>query len=230
MELLADKGNGNYAYIDSLLEANRVLVREMSGTLFTLANDVKIQVEFNPARVGAYRLIGYENRALADEAFRDDTKDAGEVGVGHRVSALYELIPAGHAAVPRLDPLRYRQPAAEPGGGSTELLTVKLRYKPQGAAASTGMSLPVVDSDSARNSVDFRFAAAVAGYGLLLTDSPHLGTFNWEQCLELARSGRGADPEGERAELYRLVAASQLLANRQNRGPQEETGTLPVLR
>ena len=230
MELLADKGNGNYAYIDSLLEANRVLVREMSGTLFTLANDVKIQVEFNPARVGAYRLIGYENRALADEAFRDDTKDAGEIGVGHRVSALYELIPAGHASVPRLDPLRYQRPAAEPADGSTELLTVKLRYKPQGAAASTGMSLPVVDSESGRNSVDFRFAAAVAGYGLLLIDSPHLGTFTWEQCLELARSGRGADPEGERAELYRLVAASQLLANRQNRGPQEETGTLPVLR
>ena len=230
MELLADKGNGNYAYIDSLLEANRVLVREMSGTLFTLASDVKIQVEFNPARVGAYRLIGYENRALADEDFADDTKDAGEVGVGHRVSALYELIPAGHASVPRLDPLRYQRPAAEPADGSTELLTVKLRYKPQGAAASTGMSLPVVDSESGRNSVDFRFAAAVAGYGLLLTDSPHLGTFTWEQCLELARSGRGADPEGERAELYRLVAASQLLANRQNRGPQEETGTLPVLR
>ena len=230
MELLADKGNGNYAYIDSLLEANRVLVREMSGTLFTLANDVKIQVEFNPARVGAYRLIGYENRALADEAFRDDTKDAGEVGVGHRVTALYELIPAGHAAVPRFDPLRYRQPAAEPAGGSTELLTVKLRYKPQGKTASTGMSLPVVDSDSGRNSVDFRFAAAVAGYGLLLIDSPHLGAFTWEQCLELARSGRGADPEGERAELYRMVAASRLLANRQNHGPQEETGTLPVLR
>ena len=231
MELLADKGNGNYAYIDSLLEANRVLVREMSGTLFTLANDVKIQVEFNPARVGAYRLIGYENRALADEAFRDDTKDAGEVGVGHRVTALYELIPAGHAAVPRLDPLRYRQPAAAPaGGGSTELMTVKLRYKTQGAAASTGMSLPVDDTAFGRNSTDFRFAAAVAGYGLLLIDSPHLGTFTWEQCLELARSGRGADPEGERAELYRLVAASQLLANRQNRGPQEETGTLPVLR
>ena len=230
MELLADKGNGNYAYIDSLLEANRVLVREMSGTLFTLANDVKIQVEFNPARVGAYRLIGYENRILADEDFADETKDAGEVGVGHRVSALYELIPAGHASVPRLDPLRYQRPAAESADGSTELLTVKLRYKPQGAAASTGMSLPVVDSESGRNSVDFRFAAAVAGYGLLLTDSPHLGTFTWEQCLELARSGRGEDPEGERAELYRLVAASRLLARQQNQGPQEETGTLPALR
>ena len=215
MEVLANKGNGNYAYIDSLLEAKKVLVKEMSGTLFTLAGDVKIQVEFNPARVGAYRLIGYENRALADEDFKDDSKDAGEAGVGHRVTALYELIPAGHSAIPQLDPLKYQsnETAAAPRR-SGEWMTVKLRYKPQGEQNSTQMSLAVSESNK-EPSADFRFASAVAGYGMLLTHSGHLGEFSWQRCLEMARSGRGSDEEGYRAEFYRLVEASELLAKRQ---------------
>jgi Ca-activated chloride channel family protein len=225
MEILADKGNGNYAYIDSLLEAEKVLVKELSGTLFTLAGDVKMQVEFNPARVGAYRLIGYENRALATEDFRDDRKDAGEIGVGHRVTALYELIPAGHSAVPRIDPLKYQAVPSAPAEDSPELLTVKLRYKPRGSETSRQMSLPVRETSGLRTSVDFRFAAAVAGYGMLLTHSEHLGTFTWDQCLDLARSGRGFDAEGQRAELYRLVAASSLLARQ-----QEGREPLPALR
>jgi len=229
MEILADKGNGNYAYIDSLLEAKKVMVKELSGTLFTLVGDVKIQVEFNPARVGAYRLIGYENRALADEDFRDDAKDAGEIGVGHRVTALYELIPAGHESIPQLDPLKYQavQPAVT--SGSPELLTVKLRYKPLGEQTSRLMSLPVRDASARQTTADFRFAAAVAGYGMLLTRSEHVGGFTWEQCLELARSGRGFDAEGYRAEFYRLVEASQLLARQQGR-PDTLTETQPVLR
>jgi len=228
MEILADKGNGNYAYIDSLLEAEKVLVKEMSGTLFTLANDVKLQVEFNPSRVGAYRLIGYENRAMANEDFRDDRKDAGEIGVGHRVTALYELIPAGHPAVPRLDPLKYQAVPPRPAEDSQELMTVKLRYKPQASETSRQMSLPVGESAGHRLSVDFRFAAAVAGYGMLLTRSEHLGTFTWKQCLDLARSSRGLDPEGQRAELYRLVAASSLLARQQEGRDEPEAEPRPA--
>ena len=206
------------------------MVKELSGTLFTLANDVKIQVEFNPARVGAYRLIGYENRALADEDFRDDSKDAGEIGVGHRVTALYELIPAGHASIPKLDPLKYRSPKAAPVDMSQELMTVKLRYKPQGQTRSRLISLPVQEALSGKTSADFRFAAAVAGYGMLLTHSDNLGTFTWEQCLELARSGRGSDTEGYRAELYRLVEASQLLAQQQEQRPVEQPDSPSLFR
>jgi len=221
MEILADKGNGNYAYIDGLLEAKKVLVKELSGTLFTLAGDVKIQVEFNPARVGAYRLIGYENRVLADEDFRDDRKDAGEVGVGHRLTALYELIPAGHQAIPELDPLKYQQAKGGAGNRSPELMTVKLRYKPLKATKSRLISLAVADAPTANPSTDLRFAAAVAGYGMLLTGSEHRGSFTWEQCLEWARAGRGTDAEGYRAEFYRLVEASQLLAERRSESEQE---------
>lgn len=230
MEILADKGNGNYAYIDSLLEAKKVLVKEMSGTLFALAGDVKIQVEFNPARVGAYRLIGYENRALADEDFRDDSKDAGEIGVGHRVTALYELIPAGHAAIPQLDPLKYQAVRPALASGSGELMTVKLRYKPLGQHTSRLMSLPVGESSAKESSADFRFAAAVAGYGMLLTQSEHLGSFTWEQCLAMARSGRGTDVEGYRAEFSRLVETSQMLARQQGEDAEPDHEPQPVLR
>ena len=216
MEILADKGNGNYAYIDSLLEAKKVMVKELSGTLFTLARDVKIQVEFNPARVGAYRLIGYENRALANEDFRDDRKDAGEIGVGHRVTALYELIPSGHPAIPTLDRLKYQTVKRVPeDAASPELLTIKVRYKPLQANSSRLISLAVNDAPRVKPSADFRFAAAVAGYGMLLTHSEHLGVFTWEQCLEMARSGRGRDVEGYRAEFSRLVEMGQMLAQQQ---------------
>lgn len=216
MEVLADKGNGNYAYIDSLLEAKKVLVKEMGGTLFTVASDVKIQVEFNPAQVGAYRLIGYENRALANEDFKDDTKDAGEIGAGHTVTALYELIPTGHKSIPVVDDLKY-QKTGKVKGESNELLTVKLRYKPEGAKSSKQLSQPVKANKKslAETSDDFRFAATVAGYGMLLKNSTHTGEFSYENCLELLKQSRGADNDGYRAELLRLVEMSQLLQNEQ---------------
>ena len=213
METLADKGNGNYAYIDSLLEAKKVLIKERSGTLFTLANDVKIQVEFNPALVGAYRLIGYENRALEDEDFRDDAKDAGEIGMGHQVTALYEIIPAGSADIPEVDMLKYRRPDSRQPAGSEELLTVKLRYKPQGSMISTQIETAVKDNGKTleQTSADFRFAASVAGFAMLLRESDYLGTFGWNDCLALAKQARGEDEQGYRAEFTRLVEMAQLL-------------------
>ena len=213
MEILADKGNGNYAYIDSLLEAKKVLIKERSGTLFTLANDVKIQVEFNPALVGAYRLIGYENRTLQDEDFRDDSKDAGEIGMGHRVTALYEIMPAGNADIPAVDPLKYRQPVPRPDRGSGELLTVKLRYKANGASTSAQIEKAAPDNRRTleQTSVDFRFAASVAGFAMLLRESDHLGSFDWDGCVALARQARGEDQQGYRAEFARLVEMAQLL-------------------
>jgi Ca-activated chloride channel family protein len=213
MEILADKGNGNYAYIDSLLEAKKVLIKERSGTLFALANDVKIQVEFNPAQVGAYRLIGYENRALADEDFRDDSKDAGEIGAGHRVTALYEIIPQGAANIPPVDALKY-QPADDLSRSSNnELLTVKLRFKPAASKTSVQIATSIKDNDITldQTSTDFRFAASVAGFGMLLKHSEHRGVFGWDDCLSLARNARGDDKNGYRAEFTRLVEMAQLL-------------------
>ncbi|XOF32218.1 MAG: vWA domain-containing protein [Candidatus Electrothrix sp. YB6] len=242
MEVLADKGNGNYAYIDNLLEAKKVMVKEMSGTLFALAGDVKIQVEFNPAEVGAYRLIGYENRALADEDFNDDKKDAGEIGVGHTVTALYELIPAGAADLPSVDPLKYQKnkkaentpensaPDNIDNSDSNdknyagELMTVKLRYKPLQATESVLLSTVVKDTDAALDSTskDFRFAASVAAFGMLLSDSEHADGVNWRQILSLAKAGKGQDEEGYRAEFIRLVETAELLAdNEQSEQPEE---------
>jgi Ca-activated chloride channel family protein len=216
MELLADKGNGNYCYIDNLLEAKKVMVKEMSGTLFTLADDVKIQVEFNPAKVGAYRLLGYENRALADEDFNNDTKDAGEIGAGHTVTALYELIAPGAADLPAVDRLKYQLvKPADSAAASGELMTVKLRYKPGHGTTSILLSTVVKEKNvqPAKTSDDFRFAASVAGYGMLLAKSDFTGTYNYEKVLELARSAKGADREGYRAEFIRLVETTPLLTN-----------------
>ncbi|THB76642.1 MAG: VWA domain-containing protein [Desulfobulbaceae bacterium] len=216
MEILANKGNGNYAYIDSLLEAKKVLVKEMAGTLYTLAKDVKIQVEFNPSLVGAHRLIGYENRALADEDFTDDRKDAGELGAGHRVTALYELIPADHPDIPALPELKYKKVSeVAEGGVENELATIKVRYKPRGKERSELLLKTVHNQQSGNEtSDDFRFAAAVAGYSMLLRKSDHLSTFTWEDCLALIRNARGDDPEGYRAEFLQLVEKSQLLDNK----------------
>ncbi len=218
MEILADKGNGNYAYIDNLLEAKKVMVKEMSGTLFALAKDVKIQVEFNPVKVGAYRLIGYENRALADEDFNDDKKDAGEIGVGHTVTALYELIPAGGQDVPSVDPLKYQQTDKQPAQAAlaNELMTIKLRYKPLQSDKSVLLDTVVQDNDSSldKTSDDFRFAAAVAGYGMLLTGSEQAGGLNWQQVLDLAKNARGQDEDGWRAEFIRLAETTELLAKK----------------
>jgi Ca-activated chloride channel family protein len=213
MEQLADKGNGNYAYIDNISEARKVLVSQMGGTLFTIAKDVKIQVEFNPARVRAYKLVGYENRMLAKEDFNDDKKDAGELGSGHTVTALYEIVPAGSKEpINSVDPLKYQTIQANPkAGASRELMTVKLRYKQPDGKASKLIVREVPDGDYAfeKASDDFRFASAVAEFGLLLRDSEHKGKSSYAQVLEIARDSRGKDPEGYRGEFLRLVDAAK---------------------
>lgn len=211
LEKLADKGNGNYAYLDTLSEAKKVLVEQASGTLVTIAKDVKLQVEFNPARVQAYRLIGYENRLLRSEDFNDDKKDAGDLGAGHTVTALYEIVPHGEKVeLPQVDPLRY-QPAREvpaPMAASSELMTVKLRYKAPERDTSRMLSFPIVDAMSEASS-EARFVAGVVEFGLLLRDSPHKGSANWNQALELARAGAGDDQY--RLEFLELVKRAQSL-------------------
>ncbi len=218
LEQLADKGNGNYAYIDTLSEGRKVLVEQMAGTLCTIAKDVKVQIEFNPARVASYRLIGYENRLLAKEDFNDDKKDAGEIGAGHTVTALYEVVPAGSESPdgrPAVDPLKYQQPS-EPTGAAAgaELCTVKLRYKAPQSDTSTLMEVPLSDERARFDdaSEDFRFAAAVAGYGMLLRRSEHATGFTWDALAEIARGSVGADPSGYRAEFVRLVGKAKALS------------------
>ena len=207
LEELADKGNGNYAYIDGFPEARKVLVREMSGTLVTIAKDVKIQVEMNPARVKAYRLIGYENRLLAKEDFNDDRKDAGEIGAGHRVTALYELVPSGtEQDLPSVDELRYQRPVAlQEAASSKELMTVKLRYKEPEGDTSRLLSFVLFDDEVSRPSRDFQFASAVAAFGMILRESPFRGDADWDFVKKLARSGVGPDPNGYRREFLELV-------------------------
>ena len=209
LEKLADKGNGNYAYIDTIHEARKVLVEQMTGTLVTIAKDVKIQIEFNPTQVAGYRLIGYENRVLAKEDFNDDRKDAGEIGAGHTVTALYELVPAGgEVPAAAVDALKYQttvQPT--PAAATDELLTLKLRYKRPDEDTSTLISRPVRDREAAFGamSADFRFAAAVASFGMILRDSKHKGAFTLDAVVEQADSARGDDPHGYRAEFVKLV-------------------------
>lgn len=221
MEMLADKGNGNYAYIDSLAEARKALVEQMSGTLFTIAKDVKIQVEFNPARVAAYRLIGYENRLLAKEDFNDDKKDAGEIGAGHTVTALYEIIPVGSPVPgdPSVDPLKYEQPAPAPRrrlyDPSAELLTFKLRYKAPGGDTSRLLEFPLAAPEIGTfeaASDDFRFAVAVAAFGMKLRGSPEAGDLSWDDILRIARGALGSDPGSRRAEFLTLVERARVLA------------------
>ncbi|NVB80614.1 MAG: DUF3520 domain-containing protein [Kofleriaceae bacterium] len=208
MEKLADRGNGNYAYIDTLDEARKVLVKQGGATLITVAKDVKIQVEMNPATVAGYRLIGYENRLLAAEDFNDDKKDAGEIGAGHAVTALYEIVPAGEP-VPRakVDKLKYQTPATPTGTASTELMTVKVRYKAPTGDASKLLSQVVQNASVSleRTSIDFRWAMAVAGFGMLLRESPERGSLSWPQVLTLAKSSLGKDSDGYRRELLELV-------------------------
>lgn len=210
LEGIANKGNGNYFYIDTLAEARKVLVEQMSGTLTTIAKDVKIQVELNPRKVSEYRLIGYENRLLAARDFADDRKDAGEIGAGHTVTALYELVPAASE-----DALRYQQPAAPAEGGpaTSELLLVKLRYKQPDGETSQLVRIPLAERSTtlARTSEDFRFAAAVAWFGMALRGSPFAGDSPWSKIADLAEKARGQDPQGYRAELLRLVATARSL-------------------
>ena len=214
MEQIADHGNGHYAYIDSFREAQKVFVREFGGTLFTVAKDVKIQLELNPARVQSYRLLGYENRLLAKEEFSDDRRDAGELGAGHAVTALYEVVPVGAAPVALGDDsLTYQQVSVRPSARrSAELLTVRVRYKPPQGSTSLLLEAPVVDREARTGSDDMRFASAVAEFALLLRDSAHRGQASYEQVLALARSGRGADAEGYRGEFIGLVEAARALA------------------
>jgi Ca-activated chloride channel family protein len=212
MEKLADKGNGNYAYLDSLHEARKVLVAEAGATLVTVAKDVKIQVEFNPSNVAAYRLIGYENRALRNEDFNDDGKDAGEIGAGHSVTALYEIVPAGTAIdLPGIDPLKYQRPSAPaPGAARDELMTVKLRYKAPDADESRLLSVAVRNT-TGELSPNVGFAAAVAEFGMLLRQSPHRGSATHASAAALGRRFRGPDPDGYRAEFIRLVELADAL-------------------
>ena len=217
MEQIADKGNGQYAYVDNLREGRRVFVNQLAGTLVTIAKDVKVQVEFNPARVQAYRLIGYENRALRTEDFADDRKDAGELGAGHTVTALYEIVPAGASLAGTgedLDSLRYQQVSLRSGAaGSDEWVTVQLRYKEPTGSRSRLITRPVrVREPLGEPAGDFRFAAAVAAFGLVLRDSEYRGTATLSQVLSLAQGAEAEDPDGDRAEFVRLVESARGLA------------------
>lgn len=217
MEKLADKGNGNYAYIDSLGEARKVLGEQIGGTLFTIAKDVKIQVEFNPKQAAAYRLIGYENRLLRDQDFNDDTKDAGEIGAGHTVTALYEVVPIGQKYEnPGVDKLKYQQPV-QPSemANSNELMTVKLRYKPPTQDESKLVSVSLADSKAklASASENFKFASAVAAFGMLLRDSKYKADATYNKVLELARASTGADTQGYRSEFIQLVETARTLSS-----------------
>jgi Ca-activated chloride channel family protein len=216
MEKLADKGNGNYAYLDSLHEARKVLVREAGSTLVTIAKDVKIQIEFNPKTVAGYRLIGYENRMLRHEDFNDDTKDAGEIGAGHSVTAIYEIVPAGvEVDVPPVDPLKYQTPAAATAGASSnELVTVKLRYKAPDGDESR-LIATTIDARPRPLSSNLGFASAVAEAGMILRGSRHAGTSSYKTAAARARQFRGADPDGYRAEFVKLVELAESLSRLQ---------------
>ncbi len=215
MEMLADHGNGNYSYIDNLFEAQKVLVKEMGSTLHVVAKDTKFQVEFNPAIVQAYRLIGYENRIMPDEDFNDDTKDAGDVGAGHSVTVLYEIIPTGQEVdqvVGKVDPLKYQIVSSANDSNSDELATVKLRHKKAGAKKSS-LSTHTVFSGVQVASSDFRFVQAVAQFGLILRESEYKGNSSYEGILALARAGKGEDEDGYRSEFIRLVSMARDLAD-----------------
>ncbi len=214
MELLADKGNGNYSYIDSAQEANKVLVEEMASTVYTLAKDVKVQIEFNPANVLAYRLIGYDNRRLNDEDFNDDTKDAGEMGLGHSVTVLYEIVPQG--ATPKVDPLRYGENdetiSESDGPMDYEWLYVKTKYKqPDSDTSEENIERAVTDDDITNNpSDDFLFSSAVAEFAMLLKESEYCDG-DMDDVITLAKEGRGYDESGYRAEFIRLAQIAENL-------------------
>lgn len=237
LEKLADKGNGNYGYIDTMSEAKKLLVEQLTGTLVTIAKDVKLQVEFNPARVQAYRLLGYENRKLNKEDFNDDKKDAGEIGAGHTVTALYELVPAGiddPVNRPKVDPLKYQPAGSNTTSGSesdtsvpvvqkkgstpatAEMLTLKLRYKEPDGNASRLLEFPCTGAADNWESTDgdLRFATSVAAFGMLLRGSQYAGSADWGKVLGWAERSMGADRSGYRAEFLQLVRVARSLNNR----------------
>ncbi len=214
MEQLADKGNGNYAYIDNLLEAKKVLVKEMGGTLLTIVKDVKLQIEFNPAKVKGYRLVGYENRLLNNEDFNDDKKDAGELGSGHTVTAIYEIIPAESTElVASIDNLKYQQISTHVPSESNEVMTIKFRYKEPKESTSKLISHIVLDKKTSFSATteNCKFACAVAEFGMLLRDSKFKGDSDFKRILTMAKESKGSDEEGYRAEFIRLVEMAELL-------------------
>ncbi|GAB5408617.1 MAG: VWA domain-containing protein [Balneolaceae bacterium] len=219
MEKISDHGNGNYYYIDNLLEAKKVLVSEMGATLHTIAKDVKIQVEFNPANVQAYRLIGYENRLLADEDFNDDKKDAGELGSGHTVTALYEVVPVGtniDSGLLDVYPLKYQTPKVQVQGLNDEIMTVKLRYKePQGDSSKLITHIIKTTEVSETLSENLSFSAAVASFGMLLRDSKFKANVSFELVDQLARNGKGSDINGYRSEFIKITELADLLSQGQ---------------
>ncbi|HEY9486871.1 MAG TPA: von Willebrand factor type A domain-containing protein [Chryseosolibacter sp.] len=220
MEILADKGNGNYAYIDNVNEARKVLVNEFGGTLFTIASDVKLQLEFNPTRVQAYRLIGYENRKLNDEDFNNDRKDAGDLGSGHTVTALYEIIPVGvKSSFYAIDDLKYQPVRSHQGSASREWLTIKLRYKKPGESKSNLLDHVVNDNavtgrDASNN---FRWSASVAAFGMLLTDSQYIGDWDCNDIASFCHQARGEDVEGYRSEFVNMVKSYGLISKVESR-------------
>ena len=229
LERLADAGNGNYSYVDTLTEARKVLVSELSSTLFTIAKDVKIQVEFNPAEVLEYRLIGYENRALAREDFNNDKVDAGDIGAGHRITALYEIVPAGGKG--RIDPLRYGS-RQESAGKAGEIANVRLRYKKPDSDTSQLLEYPIAKNSlvsAQQMSADFRFAASVAAFGQILRGGKYVGSYSYDDVAALAKGAYGDDGEGYRREFVSLVKLAATLAPAQRReaervGQVDKTG------
>lgn len=217
MQTLAQAGNGNHAYIDNLQEANKVLVNEFGATMYTVAKDVKLQIEFNPNRVQAYRLVGYETRMLNKEDFNDDTKDAGEMGAGHTVTAFYEVVPVGVKMniQGNVDPLKYQTEAKNPiqkrlgESMHPDLLTVKLRYKQPNGSTSKKIEVPLIDSNTNEVSDDFRFAAAVAMFGQVMKGSEYKGEGTFDKAIELAQSGYGNDSQGYRREFVRLMETAK---------------------
>ncbi len=217
MQTLAQAGNGNHAYIDNLQEANKVLVNEFGATMYTVAKDVKLQIEFNPNRVQAYRLVGYETRMLNKEDFNDDTKDAGEMGAGHTVTAFYEVVPVGVKMNMQgnVDPLKYQTEAKNPiqkrlgESMHPDLLTVKLRYKQPNGSTSKKIEVPLIDSNTNEVSDDFRFAAAVAMFGQVMKGSEYKGEGTFDKAIELAQSGYGNDSQGYRREFVRLMETAK---------------------
>ena len=227
MEKLADKGNGNHAYIDGISEAKKVLVNEFGGTLFTIAKDVKLQVEFNPAKVQAYRLIGYENRLLNKEDFNNDKKDAGELGSGHTVTALYEVIPVGvkNEFLEKTDKLKYQQPATPAGNAAnSEIMTIKFRYKQPDGDISRLIEHPVEDNPLHITGIssNFRFAAAVAEFGMLLRNSEFKQASSFNNALQLAQDALGKDEEGYRTEFVQLLQKARSVVKREKNKIQDE--------
>jgi Ca-activated chloride channel family protein len=214
MQKLADKGNGNHSYIDNITEAKKVLVSEFGGTLFTIAKDVKLQVEFNPAVVQAYRLVGYENRLLNKEDFNNDRKDAGDIGSGHTVTALYEIIPVGVKSkwIEKVDPLKYQANAYKPVSARTEMLNIKIRYKSPESKSSVLLEHPVQSGTANKLSANFRFVTAVAQYGMLLNNSEFKQSSSFTSARQLASKGVGNDAEGYRKEFLELIDIAETLS------------------